>query len=305
MTEKTGCARKGAVGLQPIAGIPLTKSEIDTLRAENERLRAEVAYLGKLRALKSQERRAKVQAVDDLKAHYPLPLLLQIADLPRSTFYDHRRRLGRGDTRTDIKEAIRGAFEAANSAYGHRRILSVLLRQGWKVSKKTVLTLMRELGLACPVRRRKRYNSFRGEVGEAAENVLNRQFAAEAAHTTWATDVTEFNIGSSKVYLSPILDLHDNSDHVSDGRALSEREDGHRQPPYGHRHPQRWRKTTCPLRPRISVPPHPLEGNVARSRAHPVNVPQRHMPRLSVCFCRSKRVDSAKSQPERLDSCYE
>ncbi|MCD2158275.1 hypothetical protein LQL77_32010 [Rhodococcus cerastii] len=69
---------------------------------------------------------------------------------------------------------------------------------------------MRELGLACPVRRRKRYNSFRGEVGEAAENVLDRQFAAEAAHTQWATDVTEFTIGSSTVYLSPIFDLHDN-----------------------------------------------------------------------------------------------
>lgn len=33
------------------------KSELETLRAENERLRAEVAYLGKLRALRSQERR--------------------------------------------------------------------------------------------------------------------------------------------------------------------------------------------------------------------------------------------------------
>ena len=40
-------------------------------------------------------------------------------------------------------------------------------------------------------------------------NVLNRRFAAETAHTKWTTDVTEFNIGSSKVYLSPILDLHD------------------------------------------------------------------------------------------------
>lgn len=136
--------------------------------------------------------------------------MLQIADLPRSTFYDHRRRLSRGDTKTDIKEAIRDAFEAANSAYGHRRILAVLTRQGWRVSKKTVLKLMRELGLQCPVRRRKRYNSFRGEVGEASDNVLNRQFATGSRHTKWATDVTEFTIGSSKVYLSPILDLHDN-----------------------------------------------------------------------------------------------
>ena len=66
----------------------------------------------------------KVRAVDDLKAHYPLALLLQIAGLPRSTFYDHRRRLARGDARAEIKEAIRGAFEKANSAYGHRRILA-------------------------------------------------------------------------------------------------------------------------------------------------------------------------------------
>jgi putative transposase len=136
--------------------------------------------------------------------------LLQIADLPRSTFYDHRNRLRHADRHAELKEAIRETFEDAKGAYGHRRILAVLRRQGRRVSKKTVLTLMRTLGLRCLVRRRKRYNSFRGEVGEAADNVLNRQFAAETAHTKWATDVTEFNIGSSKVYLSPILDLHDN-----------------------------------------------------------------------------------------------
>jgi len=49
--------------------------------------------------------------------------------------------------------------------------------------------------------------------------------------------------------------------------------------PHGNQYPQRWRKTTCALRPRISVPSHPLEGHGARSRAHPVNVPQRHVPR--------------------------
>lgn len=150
-----------------------------------------------------------MQAVDGLKAHYPLALLLQIADLPRSTFYDHRRRLRRPDPNADIKESIRGAFDMAKSAYGHRRIRAILLRQGWTVSKKTVLKFMRQLGLHCPVRRRKRYNSFRGEVGEAADNVLNRQFATKSRHTKWVTDVTEFTVGATKVYLSPVLDLHD------------------------------------------------------------------------------------------------
>ncbi|MBC7596252.1 MAG: IS3 family transposase [Kineosporiaceae bacterium] len=166
--------------------------------------------LGKIAGLEVTETTLKVRAVDDLKAHYPLPLLLRLANLPRSTFYDHRRRLCRPDSRTDIKEAIRDAFAAAKSAYGHRRIRAVLHRQGWTVSKKTVLKLMRELGLQCPVRRRKRYNSFRGDVGEASENVLNREFATKSRHTKWVTDVTEFTIGTTKVYLSPVMDLHDN-----------------------------------------------------------------------------------------------
>lgn len=57
--------REGEDGLRPKRrgrpptdrGNPPPQNEIETLRKENERLRAEVAYLGKLRALKSQERR--------------------------------------------------------------------------------------------------------------------------------------------------------------------------------------------------------------------------------------------------------
>ncbi|GAA4925227.1 helix-turn-helix domain-containing protein [Stackebrandtia albiflava] len=36
--------------------VPAASSEVERLRAENERLRAQVAYLGKLKALRDQER---------------------------------------------------------------------------------------------------------------------------------------------------------------------------------------------------------------------------------------------------------
>lgn len=76
---------------------PLPETEVEQLRRENERLRAEVAYLGKLRDLRATGTTLKVQAIDDVKAHYRLPLLLHLAKIPRSTFYDHRNRLTRPD----------------------------------------------------------------------------------------------------------------------------------------------------------------------------------------------------------------
>jgi transposase len=42
---------------KPDSPSPTEASELDRLRRENERLRAEVAYLGKLRALRAQKQR--------------------------------------------------------------------------------------------------------------------------------------------------------------------------------------------------------------------------------------------------------
>ncbi|MGW4401932.1 IS3 family transposase, partial [Amycolatopsis nivea] len=81
----------------------------------------------------------------------------------------------------------------------------------WQVAKKTVRTLMNALGLVCQVRRPRRRRSWLGQPGTTAENLLDRQFAAEAPNTKWVTDVTEFRIGDRKLYLSPVIDLFDRS----------------------------------------------------------------------------------------------
>lgn len=153
----------------------------------------------------------KTQVIAALKADYPLAVLLEITGLARSTFFYHQARLARPDPHSELKTAIAEAFHAARGRYGHRRIHTVLARQGRQVAKKTVLTLMNVLGLICKVRRARRYRSWLGQTGTIAENVLNREFGAEAPDTKWVTDVTEFRIGDRKVYLSPVLDLFDRS----------------------------------------------------------------------------------------------
>ena len=66
---------------------------------------------------------------------------------------------------------------------------------------------MKQLGLVCHVRERRKYNSYRGEIGEVAPNLLERHFKTNQPNRKWVTDVTEFKVNDQKLYLSPILDL--------------------------------------------------------------------------------------------------
>lgn len=150
----------------------------------------------------------KVQAIRALKATYPLPLLLAIAGLPRSTFYYHQARPERPDPHAALDAAIGAAFARARGRYGHRRIHRDLVATGWRVAKKTVLARMRGLGLVCLVRRKKRFGP-RTPKGLIAPHLLNRNFTAEAPNQKWVTDITTLTVGTERLYLAPMMDLFD------------------------------------------------------------------------------------------------
>ena len=151
----------------------------------------------------------KVQALIALKADFPLPVLFQITGLARSTFFYHQARLLAPDPLEALKAELMDIFERNHGRYGHRRIHTELVKQGWTIAKKTVLKLMRAMRLVCKVRRKKRYSSYRGDQGKVAPNVLNREFEADGPNRKWVTDVTEFRVGDRKLYLSPVMDLFD------------------------------------------------------------------------------------------------
>ncbi len=69
--------------------------------------------------------------------------------------------------------------------------------------------IMSECGLYVVMKKKRRYNAYQGESAPAADNLLNRDFHAEAPNVKWVTDITEFSIPAGKVYLSPIIDCFD------------------------------------------------------------------------------------------------
>ena len=65
---------------------------------------------------------------------------------------------------------------------------------------------MVKLGLKTLKRNKRKYSSYKGEVGKIADNLINRDFGAAKPNQKWYTDVTEFNLRGEKLYLSPIID---------------------------------------------------------------------------------------------------
>lgn len=140
-----------------------------------------------------------------------MEFLLQELSIPRSTFFYHQKRLGDPDKYAQLKEEIVEIYNRSRERYGYRRVYKTLRNDGRKVNNKLVRRLMREMGLKSKARRPKKYNSYRGEVSKIAPHVLERRFTPEKPNEVWVSDVTEFRVGEKKVYLSPIMDLHDRS----------------------------------------------------------------------------------------------
>ena len=115
--------------------------------------------------------------------------------------------MGQADKYAAAKAKIETIYHENRGRYGYRRITIALRNKGIFLNHKTVQRLMKELGLVCRVRIKK-YRSYKGEVGKIAPNLLSRNFYAEKPNQKWATDVTEFSLFGEKMYLSPILDLH-------------------------------------------------------------------------------------------------
>ncbi len=149
----------------------------------------------------------------ELRHEHKLSILLEIAELPRSTYYYYITHRNDGDKYSEIRKQITDIFHENKGRYGYRRITMEMHNRGYVINHKTIQRLMNEEKLKCQVRIKK-YRSYKGEVGRIAPNLLERDFSTKAPNEKWVTDVTEFSLFGQKLYLSPILDLH-SSDLVS------------------------------------------------------------------------------------------
>ncbi|VEB06711.1 transposase [Klebsiella pneumoniae] len=166
------CGRPGQMtkpkNIPPLTDKELEKLSPEELRAELRYLRAENAYLKKLKALVQSEKKwQKALIISELRHEHALRDLLRAAGMSRSTWYYNMNALKQGDRYAGLKENIRKIYHYHKGRYGYRRITLALRKQGLRINHKTVQRLMAELSLRSVIRAKK-YRAWKGRTGEAA-----------------------------------------------------------------------------------------------------------------------------------------
>ena len=179
---------------------------------------------------RKEEREQLTKAVIELRQELNCPLDFifetinstdSLPSLPRSVYYYWKERIDPDIKNTDLMDAITTIYTENHKRYGYRRITLQLRNDGWIVNHKTVKRLMSKLHLY-GITPRAKYKSYKGDFNGTVDNKLLykrvdtekhrtdyiRDFSTSDVNEKWTTDVSEFHIAAGKLYLSPILDMH-------------------------------------------------------------------------------------------------
>ena len=108
--------------------------------------------------------------------------LLEVAGLARSSYY-YALAHPQQPTRVQLRPKVAQIFSRTPNGCGHRQVAMCLrAEEGVRIADKTVLKMMRQMGLRCGIRRQRpyhRYNSYKGDVGQSFANIIGRDFKAD------------------------------------------------------------------------------------------------------------------------------
>ena len=85
-----------------------------------------------------------------------------------------------------------------------------LEKQGIHRNPKTVLRVMKKYNILAEIRRPRKWVQM-GQQMRKYENILNRDFHADAPNQKWVTDISYIHTDEGVIYLSMIRNLYDNS----------------------------------------------------------------------------------------------
>jgi len=137
-----------------------------------------------------------------LRTVYPVTEICAVLVYPRSNVYAPRSRAAEIELRQAIQE-----LAGEHTTYGYRRITAMLRRAGWRVNRKRIQRLMREMGLAAAPPKRRRRTTNSNHPYPRYPNLVKDLVAAYPDHL-WVCDITYVQLRYGVVYLTIIMDVY-------------------------------------------------------------------------------------------------
>lgn len=138
-------------------------------------------------------------------------LIKKMVGLTKDEYYYYSHNMDKLDPYEIIKPRIKECFEVhGKGKAGCRSMLDLLRRHyGIYLSIFTIRRLMKECGVAAPSQRKRKkpYSSHVRGLPDIFPNLLNRDFSSNVFGQKVVTDISEFEINGTKVYLSLYMDL--------------------------------------------------------------------------------------------------
>jgi putative transposase len=142
------------------------------------------------------------------QAQFPVTTMCRVLGVSPSGYYAWRHRLPSIRQQVDavLKERIEEIHTWSRQTYGVPRIHAELADEGTHVGFKRIARLMRQAGLRGVCRRRQVQTTCRAHDDSMSQDLVERDFTAEAADQLWVADITYIPTGAGFLYLSVVLD---------------------------------------------------------------------------------------------------
>jgi putative transposase len=139
---------------------------------------------------------------------WPVSWLCEALGVSRSGFHAWLGRAPSARARSDemLGVRVRASFIASYRTYGARRVWHDVLAEGQPCGLHRIERLMRQQALKARPRRRGLPKDD-GQRSVIAENVLDRQFSAEAPNQKWVADFTYIWTAEGWLYVAAVIDL--------------------------------------------------------------------------------------------------